>query len=178
MLDLLTSLLEFLPGSALGHAVRSVEYLYPSLESIQILAIALLVGPAFIIDMRTLGAGHRTVSVTTAARYLLPVSRIGFAIAVLTGLAMLSVQATVVAGSGAAPWKLGLLILACLNVLVFHYGIYRHVDEWTDASRGASRRPHRGRRVTDRMDRRDLRRPAPCVYVISGGRPVVAGGGH
>jgi hypothetical protein len=74
------------------------------------------------------------VSVTTAARNLLPVSHIGFAIAVITGLALLSAQATVVAGTGAAPWKLGLLILACVNVVVFHYGIYRRVNEWTDAA--------------------------------------------
>lgn len=39
-----------------------------------------------------------------------------------------------VAGTGAAPWKFGLLILACLNVLVFHHGIYRRVHEWTDAA--------------------------------------------
>jgi len=46
---------------------------------------------------------------------------------------MLSAQATVVAGTGAGRWKFGLLILASLNVLVFHYGIYRRAGEWTDA---------------------------------------------
>ena len=59
---------------------------------------------------------------------------IGFAIAVTTGIALLSAQATVVAGAGAAPWKFGLLILAGLNIPVFHYGVYRRVDEWTDAA--------------------------------------------
>ncbi|PIO99449.1 hypothetical protein [Pleomorphomonas carboxyditropha] len=134
MLDLLDSLLKLLQGSALGQTVRSAEYLYPVLEATHILGIALLVGPAFTFDVRLTGVGHRVVSVTTAARYLLPVSHIGFAITVITGIALLSAQATVVAGAGAAPWKFGLLILACLNVLVFHYGIYRRVDEWTDSA--------------------------------------------
>lgn len=134
MPELLTSLLKLLQGSALGEAVRSVEYLYPILEASHILAIALLVGPAFTFDLRLLGVGHRVLPVTTAARNLLPISRAGFAIAVLTGLALLSAQATVVAGTGAAPWKFGLLGLACLNVLVFHCGIYRRVHEWTNAA--------------------------------------------
>lgn len=134
MPELLAALLKLLQGSALGDAVRSIEYVYPVLEASHILAIALLVGPAFIFGLRLLGVGHRLVSVTTAASSLLPVSRVGFLVAVLTGLTMLSAQATVVAGTGAAPWKFGLLILACLNVLIFHYGIYRHVSEWTDAA--------------------------------------------
>jgi hypothetical protein len=109
MLVLLNSLLELLQGSALGEAVRSAEYLYPILEATHILGIAVLVGPAFTFDLRLLGVGQGVVSVTTAARCLLPVSHIGMAIAVATGIALLSAQATVVAGTGAAPWKFGLL---------------------------------------------------------------------
>lgn len=134
MPNLLDALLKLLQGSALGEAVRSAEYLYPMLEASHILGIALLVGPAYAFDLRLLGIGHRVLPVTAAARNLLPVSHIGFAIAVITGIALLSAQATTVAGTGAAPWKFGLLILACLNVLVFHYGVYRRVYEWTDAA--------------------------------------------
>ena len=131
---MLDPLLKLLQGSALGDLVRSAGYLYPVLEATHILGIALLVGPAFSFDLRVLGFGHRVVSVTTAARYLLPISHIGFAIAVVTGIALLSAQATMVAAAEAAPWKFGLLIIACLNVLVFHGGIYRSVDKWSDAA--------------------------------------------
>lgn len=134
MPDLLNSLLKLLQDSPLGEAVRNAEYLYAVLEASHILGIALLVGPAFTFDLRLLGFGHRVVPVTTAARHLLPISHVGFAIAIITGIALLSSQATVVAGTGAAPWKFGLLLLACLNVLVFHGGIYRRVNEWTDAA--------------------------------------------
>ena len=133
MPDWLNALLKLLQDSALGEAMRGAEYLYPLLEASHILGIALLVGPAFTFDLRLLGFG-RVVSVTTAARHLLPVSHVGFAIVVLTGVVLLSSQATIVAATGAAPWKLGLLILACLHVLVFHGGVYRRVNEWTDAA--------------------------------------------
>lgn len=133
MLDWLNPLLLLLQGSALGDAVRNAEYLYPMLEAAHILGIALLIGPAFAFDLRLLGVGLREMSVTTAARFLLPVSHVGFAVAVVTGIALLSAQATVVASAGAAPWKFGLLIVAGLNALVFHHGIYRSVDGWMDA---------------------------------------------
>lgn len=134
MPDFLKSLLRILQDSWLGEAVRSAEHLYPVLEASHILGIGLLIGPAFTFDLRLLGIGHRIASVTTAARALLPVSHLGFAIAMITGLALLSAQATVVVDTGAAPWKFGLLTLACLNVLVFHCVVYRRVGEWVDAA--------------------------------------------
>jgi hypothetical protein len=133
--DWLQSLLSGLQESALGTAVRGTSFLYPTLESLHILGIALLVGPAFAFDLRLLGVAHRVVSVTTAARHLLPLSHIGLAVALLTGGALLSSQAIATAGAGTAPWKLGLLLVAGLNVLVFHRGVYRRVDGWAEATR-------------------------------------------
>jgi hypothetical protein len=131
---MLDTLLGLLQGSALGEAVRNARYVYPLLEANHILGIALLIGPAFTFDLRLLGIGQRVVSVTTAARVLLPISHLGFAVAICTGVALLSAQATVVAETGAAPWKLGLLIVAFLNVLIFHCGVYRRVDAWADGA--------------------------------------------
>ncbi|MDU1920101.1 hypothetical protein [Enterobacter sp.] len=130
MPDLLNTWLMLLQDSAVGETVRNARYLFPVLESLHILGISLLVGPAFTFDLRLLGMGRRIVPVTLAARYLLPVSHTGLLIVVITGLALLSAQATVIAAAGAAPWKSGLIIVAGLNVLVFHKGIYRSVANW------------------------------------------------
>ena len=128
----LDSLLTWLQGSVLGEAVRGTPFLYPVLESSHILGIALLIGPAFAFDLRLLGVGRHLVPVPAAARYLLPLSHVGLAVALATGVALLSAQAVVVAASGAAPWKFGLLLLAGLNVLIFHRGVYRRVEDWAD----------------------------------------------
>jgi len=133
MPDWLDAALTWLQNSTLGDAVRGTPFLYPTLESIHILGIAILVGPAFAFDLRLLGVGHRSIAVTTAARYLLPVSQVGLGASLVTGLALLSAQATVVAGSGAAPWKFGLLLVAGINVLIFHRGIYRRILDWNSA---------------------------------------------
>jgi len=121
-----------LQASPIGEAVRSTPFMYPTLESLHILGIAVLVGPAFTFDLRLLGVGHRLISVTKAARTLLPVARAGLCIAVLTGLALFSAQAVGVSNSAAAPWKLGLLFVAGVNVLAFHLGMYRKVNEWQE----------------------------------------------
>ncbi len=134
MPDWLDALLRTLQGSALGEGVRGTPYLYPTLESLHILGIAVLVGPAFAFDLRLLGVARRLIPVTTAARQLLPVSHVGLLVAAVTGVVLLSAQATAVAGSAAAPWKLGLLVVAGVNVLVFHRGIYRRVDQWANAA--------------------------------------------
>ena len=130
----LDALLRGLQESPLGGAVRGTPFLYPALESLHILGIAVLIGPAFAFDLRLLGLARGLLDVTAAARYLLPVSHVGLGIAVVTGVALLGAQATAVAGSAAAPWKLGLLLLAGVNVLLFHRGVYRSVDTWQDAA--------------------------------------------
>lgn len=119
----------WLSGTELSAAMRGTSMLYPVLECVHLVAIAALVGPAAVFDLRLLGVGHRIVDVDNAARLLLPLSRIGFVLAVATGIAML-VSNPWAAASPAAPYKLGLLTLAGINIAVFHLGVYRRVGAW------------------------------------------------
>ncbi|WP_075657444.1 DUF6644 family protein [Pseudochrobactrum sp. B5] len=116
--------------SGFGEWVRLTPHLYPILMSLHVVGIALLVGPAIAVDLRLLGVARNVVPVTVVTRYLLPISHVGFAIVALTGLTMFSGVALTVGMSSAAPWKLGLIILAGLNIVTFHGGIYRTVREW------------------------------------------------
>ncbi|GAA2264382.1 hypothetical protein GCM10010415_30420 [Streptomyces atrovirens] len=120
----------WLERSGLGETVRTTPMVYSSLESVHILGIALLVGPALAFDLRLLGVGRQMLPVTAAARHLLPLSRFGLALAVATGAVMFVAGAVAVGNSGAAPWKLGLLIVAGINIAVFHRGVYRGVNAW------------------------------------------------
>ncbi|BCJ69424.1 DUF6644 family protein [Polymorphospora rubra] len=130
----MTEFLEWLQGSGLGQAVRGTPYLYAALESLHILGLAVLVGTAICFDLRLLGVGSRLIRVTTAATCLLRVSRFGFLITALTGIALFAGSAVAVAQTGAFPWKLALIGVAGLNVLFFHRGVYRRVDSWNTAS--------------------------------------------
>ena len=126
----------WLEDTLVAEAVRGTPYLYPTLETIHIIGIALLVGPAAAFDLRLLGVGRRTLTVTTAAEYLLPLARLGFAVATVTGVVMFVPGASLIANRGSAPWKLGLLVIAGLNILLFHRRTYRDVASW-DIDRSA-----------------------------------------
>jgi hypothetical protein len=126
----LANAFSWLERSSFGETVRMVPRLYPVLMSLHVLGIALLVGPAFAVDLRLLGVGRGIVPVTLAARCLLPLSHVGFAIVLMTGLAMFPAIALTAGGSAAAPWKFGLIGLAGVNILLFHKGVYRSVASW------------------------------------------------
>ncbi|WP_406020644.1 hypothetical protein OH802_17920 [Nocardioides sp. NBC_00850] len=120
----------WLEETSLAEAIRGTAYLYPMLESVHIIGIALLIGPAAAFDLRLLGLGRQALRVTTAAKHLLPLSHLGFMIAAVTGVAMFLPGANLLADRGSAPWKLGLILLAGLNILIFHRHTYRNVTDW------------------------------------------------
>jgi len=103
--------------------------LYPILESLHVLGIALLVGPAVAVDLRLLGVGWRVLPVTIVSRFLLPLSHAGFGLVAVTGAAMFTGIALSVTTSPAAPWKFGLIAIAGLNILMFHSGVYRKLKD-------------------------------------------------
>ncbi|KVK54045.1 hypothetical protein BCY90_18450 [Agrobacterium deltaense] len=116
--------------SPVGQAVRTRPYLYPTLMSLHVLGIVVMLGPALMVDLRLLGLGRRSISVTTTIRLLLPISHLGFAIVAITGSAMFTGLVYIISKSAAAPWKFGLIALAAVNILVFHKGVYRKVEWW------------------------------------------------
>jgi len=122
-----------LERTQLADFVRGSRYLYPVLESLHILGIALMVGAAIAMDLRLLGVA-RNVPVTTVAR-LLPLSHGGFALVAVTGVLMFFAIAFSVTTSVFAPWKFGLIAVAAINILVFHFGAYRNVTRW-DVDKG------------------------------------------
>ncbi|MBQ1115557.1 hypothetical protein [Streptomyces sp. C3-3] len=126
----MNNIFSWLEDTWLAETVRSTAYLYPVLESIHIVGIALLIGPAAAFDLRLLGVGQQILRVTTAANYLLRLSPVGFVIAAVTGVAMFLPGANLIADRGSAPWKLGLLLIAGINILILHRRTYRNVADW------------------------------------------------
>ncbi|WP_128544593.1 DUF6644 family protein [Larkinella soli] len=123
--------LAWLEKTAWAVAIRQSDWLYPWLEIIHILGIVLLVGTALLFDLRLLGYA-RPLPVTGLARYLLPWSRRGLALVIPTGLLLFTTNA-VELGRNPTFWlKMSLLVIAGLNVAVFHRRTFRSVSAWPD----------------------------------------------
>lgn len=127
-------LLRDIEQSGLANAIRLVPHVYPILECIHILGIALLVGSAIAVDLRLMGLWGRHLRVTDLSNVLLPLAHLGFGLVSVSGALLFAAVARSVGESAAAPWKFGLIGVAALNILVFHFGIYRHAAHWDESA--------------------------------------------
>ena len=93
------------------------------------MGIALLVGAAFLFDLRLLG-NSRFLPISGLARYLLPWSRRGLILIIPTGILLFITNAGAL-GQDPTFWlKMFLLILAGLNATVFHTATFPKVSYW------------------------------------------------
>jgi hypothetical protein len=116
-------------------AIRANELLFPWFESLHVLAITLVLGSIAIVDLRLLGVASRNRPVTRLIREVLPVTWSAFAVAVLTGGTLFASNAVNYSHNFPFQMKMLLMLLAGLNMLVFHFVTYRSVADWDEAGR-------------------------------------------
>ena len=121
--------LVWLETTRLAAAMREWLWLYPIVEILHIIGLAVLVGAAALFDLRLLGLSS-SIRVTALAAHLLPWARRCLLLIVPTGLMMFSAHATEMANNPAFQLKMGLLIAAGLNAAIFHAGVFRTVAAW------------------------------------------------
>lgn len=103
--------------------IRQSLWLYPALEIVHIVGIVLLVGAAFMFDLRLLGIS-KDLPVSGLSRHLLPWSRRGLWLIIPSGILLFSTNAKSLIIDPTFGLKMGLLVLAAVNVLIFHRFIF------------------------------------------------------
>lgn len=101
-------------------SLRTSGLLYPVISALHILGIALLVGAIAVFDLRLLGLLRGGGDWRDSLRSNAPVAALGLALALLTGLALFSVRASVYVQNPALWLKWGLILLALLNIALFY----------------------------------------------------------
>jgi len=109
--------------------MREWLWLYPIVEILHIIGLAVLVGAAVLFDFRLLGVSH-ALSVTALAGHLLPWARASLLLIVPSGLMMFSAHATEFATNPAFQLKLALLAAAAVNATAFHLRTFPTVAAW------------------------------------------------
>ena len=130
--------LVWLETTQLAMAMREWLWLYPIIEILHIIGLAVLVGAAALFDFRLLGMA-RGIPVTSLAGYLLPCARASLLLIIPSGLMMFSAHATEMAENPAFQLKLMLLAAAGLNAAAFHWGIFRTVAAWNQNTAAPAR---------------------------------------
>ena len=122
-----------LNGTTLATAIRESDTVFPVIETVHVLAIALLAGTVAIVDLRLLGLVLKRERVSQVAGQVLPLTWAGFAAVFLSGALLFLAEAAKSYANPAFRFKMLLLIVAGLNPLVFHATVYRGVALWDDA---------------------------------------------
>jgi formate-dependent nitrite reductase membrane component NrfD len=112
-----TDFLAWLQQSMLGHAIRSSSvWTYGIINLAHILGIATLFGAVLVLDLRLIG-WPRSGNLAATAELAIPLSLVGFAIALASGTCMLATNGTDYATNPFLPIKFGAIFAAAINAL-------------------------------------------------------------
>ena len=111
-------------------AISESSWLFPGIESIHVIAIALVVGSISMVDLRLLDVNLRDRPVGELMAEVLPWTWASFAVAVCTGALMFASNASKYWGTVPFRAKMLLLFLAGINMIVFHATTNRSVAFW------------------------------------------------
>lgn len=109
-----------------------VQYLaasiwFPVINSLHVLSVCLMVGLLLLADLRLLGSALLDGAASMALKALLPWTVMAFMVATASGLALFMTRAASHVLNPAFQWKAALLLLAGINVWVFHRRLYPDV---------------------------------------------------
>jgi hypothetical protein len=130
-----------LENTSLPTEIREGAVLFPWIECVHVLALAIVVGFIAIVDLRLLGFASKDRSVKQISSTALPITWTAFGLAAITGGLLFSSNAVTYAHNRFFQFKMLLLLLAGANMLLFHMSSWRQVAQWNTAattSRGAN----------------------------------------
>ena len=110
-------------------AVRTSNWLFPTVETFHIFGLILVIGSIMWLDFRLLGLSSKT-SASQVARGVLPCAWTGFALSVFTGILLFASEAVRCYTNMAFRLKILMLLLQGINVALFQFFTYRNVEEW------------------------------------------------
>lgn len=125
---------QWLYDTAFAETIRASGYAFPWFESVHVLAIVLVLGSIVVVDLRLLGVASLGRPVKQLVGEVLPITWVAFAIAVITGAALFTSNAVEYIRNTPFQMKMLLMLLAGLNMLVFHFVTYRSVAEWNEGA--------------------------------------------
>jgi uncharacterized membrane protein len=130
---------EWLQNTAVGSFISASTWAFPTIETVHVFALVIVVGTIAVVDLRLLGVASRNRPISQLSDDVLPITWTAFCLAAVTGALLFSSKATEYLHNWPFRIKIALLVLAGLNMLLFHFMTYRTVHQWDDADRAPSR---------------------------------------
>ena len=126
-------LLQSIYDSAVGSSIRESGVLFPWIESIHVLMATTVVGSIAIVDLRLMGYASHRKGAQQLILDLLPFTWVAFALAAVTGSLLFTSNAPNYVANGPFVAKMLVLLVAGINMAIFHLTAYRRIGQWNDA---------------------------------------------
>jgi len=130
----LVSVLEALQKLPVSAAVRGslphTEWVFPIIETIHVLGLTVVFGSIAMVDVRLVRGTSSGQRLSRLAAETLPWTWSAWTLAALSGFAMFASRAVTYAGNFDFRMKFVCMGLAAVNMLIFHFGPYRNVQQW------------------------------------------------
>ncbi|MEX2594206.1 MAG: DUF6644 family protein [Anditalea sp.] len=124
--------LQWLENTPLAASIRQSLWLYPSLEIVHIIGITVLVGAAFMFDLRLLGFSKK-LPIKDLGRHLLSWSQRGLWLILPSGI-LLFISNAEALGNDPVFWiKLFLIFIGALNAFIFHRFVIKFHNTWDES---------------------------------------------
>jgi hypothetical protein len=121
---------EWLAETSWSVDLHESQYAYPLIESIHVWTMAVFFGSVVMFDLRLLGVTMRKVPVSEVVDRLLPLTIAAFVIMVISGTLLFYAIPLRSYQSIFFRFKMLLMLLAGLNVWLFHSRVYPKVATW------------------------------------------------
>ena len=130
-----TNIWEAIEYSSIGTTVATSTWMFPTLETLHVIALVTVVGMIAIVDLRLIGVASRAHRVSLLAKDTLPWTWGAFVLAAITGGLLFASKASSYVINPYFLWKMVTLALAGLNMMYLHMTTWRTVEHWErDAS--------------------------------------------
>jgi hypothetical protein len=125
-------------SSAVRGEIPGTEWFFPIIETLHVLALAIVAGSIAMVDLRLLGFTSRDSAVSRLTSEVLPWTWAAWCVAAVFGSLLFMSKADVYVHNLQFQLKFACMGLAAINMLVFHFGAYRRVASWDSGEPPAS----------------------------------------
>jgi hypothetical protein len=124
----LLPMFKWFDGSFIGAWVRDSRWIFPAIEAVHIVALALMFGAILVLNLRLLGITFTNKPVAQLARDLSPWVLVSLIIILASGILLFSSEAMKAYAS--VPFQVKMLFL--FAAMIFHYTVYGRLTRRPD----------------------------------------------
>ena len=124
---------EWLSQTSLSVAIQNHEWVIPTVQSIHIVAIGVVLGSVFMIDLRILGWAGRDQTLTQTTARFGPWLSWALCVLLLTGAAMIVGEPARELLALSFWLKMGLVAIGTVVAVIFQRSLRRHEGQWETA---------------------------------------------